>query len=107
MAGGADCYTLGHRVGDTQQAQEAGGQGPAMPVKITTTMVMAATPPLWALSSTAMGVVTDLGRREAVIVSSRPKTLQRARVEPTEAQHPARHPSSTGRKLSRSTSLCR
>ena len=41
---------------------------PAMPVKITTTMVTAAMPPPWVLSSTAMGVVTDLGRREAVIL---------------------------------------
>ena len=71
-----------------------------MPVKMTTTMVTAAMPPPWALSSTAMGVVTDLGTSDAVRAWSRPKMRQRARVEPTEAQQPARQPSSTGRKFS-------
>ena len=47
---------------------------PRIPVKITATTVTGTTPPWLSAMLTAIGVVTDLGRREAVMASSRPNS---------------------------------
>ena len=76
------------------------------PVAMTTATVMEVIPPSSWLTLMAMGVVTDLGMREAVMVSSRPKRRQRAMTLITEAQEPIKQPATTGSKCRFSCLIC-
>ena len=53
---------------------------PRMPVKITAATVMETMPPCPSAMAVAMGVVTDLGRRETVSVRSRPNRRHRPQM---------------------------
>lgn len=61
---------------------------PKMPVKTTAATVMETMPPSCSETPMAMGVVTDLGRRETVTFSSSLKSRQRSQTLPMEAAEP-------------------
>ena len=77
---------------------------PRIPVTITAATVMETMPPWPSDTAVAMGVVTDLGSREAVMAASRPNRRLITRMLPTDTTTPVRHPTSTGSqfRLSRS-----
>ena len=73
---------------------------PAMPVRITMAPVRAAMPPSSAATSMLMAVVTDLGRRDAVMAASSPNRRQSRRMLPMEAAEPTTHPTRMGSQFS-------
>ena len=73
---------------------------------MTATTVMGVMPP-WLLEMlTAMGVVTDLGSREAVRAPSSPKSLHISSTLPMEARLPIIHPTRMGSQQRRSAAPC-
>ncbi|CUP30548.1 Uncharacterised protein [Flavonifractor plautii] len=73
---------------------------PKMPVISTATTVMGPMPP-WAWDTLmAMGVVTDLGRRDAVMAASSPNRRQSRRMLPMEDAEPTTHPTRMGSQFS-------
>ena len=63
---------------------------------MTAATVMETMPPWPSDTAVAMGVVTDLGRSEAVMAVSSPNRRHMTQTLPTETTTPARHPTSTG-----------
>ena len=78
---------------------------PRMPVKITAATVMETMPPCPSAMAVAMGVVTDLGRRETVSVRSRPNRRHRPQMLRTEVTAPAAHPARMGSRFFFSRSI--
>ena len=78
---------------------------PRMPVKITAATVMETMPPGPSAMAVAMGVVTDLGRRETVSVRSRPNRRHRPQMLRTEVTAPAAHPARMGSRFFFSRSI--
>ena len=70
-----------------------------MPVKTTAATVMETMPPSCSETPMAMGVVTDLGRRETVTFSSSLKSRQRSQTLPMEAAEPAAEPAKMGKRF--------
>ena len=68
----------------------------------TATTVMEPMPPWASDTLMAMGVVTDLGSREAVMASSRPNRRQSRRTLPMDTTEPTVHPTRLGSQLRRS-----
>ena len=73
---------------------------PKIPVKITATTVMGTIPPCPSEMLTAIGVVTDLGIREAVIASSRENRRHIRYTLPMEARDQQIAPTPTGIQFS-------
>ncbi len=55
----------------------------------------------------AIGVVTDLGSKEAVSLSSTRNSRHKTKTLATEAQEPAKQPATTGNRWRRSCRICR
>ncbi len=73
---------------------------PRIPVKITAMTVTGTIPPRVRHTSAAMGVVTDLGSREAVMEESSPNKRQSRKTLPIEAREPAVQPARIGSQYS-------
>ena len=69
---------------------------PMIPVRMTAATVMEEIPPWLSAIPTAMGVVTDLGRRDQVIASSSPNRRQRRNTLPMEVIEPTTQPARIG-----------
>ena len=69
---------------------------PNIPVKITATTVIGTTPPFPSEILTAIGVVTDFGTNDTVILCSRPNNLHIPYTLNIDAAEPTTHPTRIG-----------
>ena len=94
VGAGADGEARLHRVLYPEELDKDRGPGccPGMPVRITATTVTAWMPPWLPAIPIAMGVVTDLGMREAVMASSSRKRRYSPQTLPIEVGNPLRSP---------------
>ena len=80
---------------------------PMMPVMTTAIAVMEVTPPSISATATAIGVVTDFGTRESVVLSLRPNRWLKSSTLPMDTIEPTNAPSRMGSRFFSSTSSLR